>query len=68
MAQDRLTRLQRQIERHLNESLADYVAKRRADGLGWRTLSEQITEKTGVEVSYEALRAWFGDRETAGTS
>lgn len=60
------TRLQRQIERHLDKPLADHVAARRAGGVGWRTLAAEITESTGVEVSYEALRAWFAESETAG--
>jgi predicted GIY-YIG superfamily endonuclease len=61
----RSTRLQRQIERHLSGTLADYVARRRAEQVTWRNLAIELTEATGVEVSYEALRSWFDSGETA---
>jgi predicted GIY-YIG superfamily endonuclease len=53
------TRLYRQLERHLDGSLASYVAERRAKDVGWRAIAAQLVEATQVEVSHEAIRSWF---------
>lgn len=43
------------------KSLADYVAERRSNGTGWRTIAAELTTMTGTDVSYETLRSWFRD-------
>lgn len=61
------TRLHRLIDRSLGRPLADLVAERRAEQAGWRSIATEVEDKTGVEVSHEALRDWFTEpAETAG--
>lgn len=55
------SRLYRLIERRLPGTLAEFVADRRPD-TSWRDIAVELTEKTGIEVSYETLRGWFADR------
>lgn len=38
-----------------------YVAERRAS-TSWRTMAADLTEKAGVQVTYETLRGWYADR------
>ena len=51
------------IEERLDGTLADYIRDRRPPQATWRQLAADIQEKTGVNVSYETLRTWFGDAE-----
>jgi hypothetical protein len=46
------------IEAKLDVSLADFVGSRRPQW-SWRQLAAEVTVKTGVAVSHEALRTWF---------
>ncbi len=55
------SRLYRLIEARLDGTLADLVAARRPE-TSWRDIAEEVYEKTGIEVSYEAVRGWFADR------
>lgn len=41
-------------------SLARFVAERRKRGLGWRAIAHDVCAETGIAVSHEALRSWFG--------
>ena len=47
----------------LGRSLAEYVAAKRSEGLGWRRLAAALDADTAgrVQVSYETLRSWFGE-------
>ena len=49
----------------LGRDLSTYVGGLRSAGWSWREISGDITERTGIEVSHEALRGWFREREEA---
>lgn len=54
------------IEERLDgTTLADYIRSRRPAPATWRQLAAEIKEKTGVNVSYETLRSWFGESGSA---
>ncbi len=57
------TRLHRLIDRHLSRPLAELVAERRAEQIGWRAIAAEVEQATAIEVSHEALRDWFADDE-----
>ena len=48
------------IEIRLGGDLAGYVARSRADRKGWRPIAEAISKQTGLAVSHETLRVWYG--------
>lgn len=54
--------LYRLAEKQLGASLHDYVSARRP-AQSWRSIASELTERIGVEISYEALRQWFADGE-----
>lgn len=53
------TRLHRLIDRLLDRPLADLVAERRAENVGWRAIAAEVEQTAGVEVSHQALIDWF---------
>lgn len=55
------SRLYRLIEERIDGTLVDYVAARRP-ATSWRDLADEISKLTGIEISNEGLRLWFGDR------
>lgn len=55
------TALYQLVEARLDRSLVDYVTERRAT-TSWRAMAAELTELTGVQVTYETLRGWFADR------
>lgn len=61
MNEERPSRLYRMIEARLDGTLAEYVEKSRPS-TSWRDMAADLTSRTGIEVSYEALRSWFADR------
>ncbi len=68
----RQTNLGQLIEMKLGEPLRDYIISARAVSgpldrqVGWRSIAADITERTGVSVSWETMRSWFDDeREDA---
>lgn len=56
------------IERRLGEPFADYVNSRRAAGMSWRRIANDILLRTGEDISYEALRMWFQGRSPVSGS
>lgn len=56
---------QQLVEIRLGRDLATYVNGLRAAGLSWREIAEDVHQRTGVQVSYEALRSWYRDAERA---
>jgi hypothetical protein len=67
------SRLYRLIEERLDCSLAEFVdARRRPDirpPASWGAIADELTVKTGIEISRVGLRKWFlNDRETAGAA
>jgi len=57
----RQTNLAQVIELKLGRPLSEHVVESRRKGLGWRPIAAQITDETGVKVSWETLRSWFSD-------
>lgn len=55
------TPLYQLVEARLGGSLEEYVAERRAT-TSWRVMAADLTERSGVQVTYETLRGWFADR------
>lgn len=49
------------VEARLGGSLVEYVAERRAT-TSWRAMAADLTERAGVQITYETLRGWFADR------
>jgi hypothetical protein len=49
------------VEAKLGEPLADYVNTRRATdpATSWRRIGLEITARTGIDITGEALRVWF---------
>jgi hypothetical protein len=47
----------RLIEAKLGEPLAEFIAARRPD-TAWRLIAIELTNRTGVDVTYETVRAW----------
>jgi hypothetical protein len=68
---DKPTRLYRLLEERIvarpvraggAATLAEWVASRRP-ATSWKALAPELTEVTGIEVSWEALRLWFAAEE-----
>ncbi len=57
-----------EIEQKLGESLAGYVNSRRAVGMSWRRIANDILLSTGEDISYESLRMWFQGRSPVSGS
>jgi len=55
------TDLYEQVEAKLGEPLASYVTSRRATvpATSWRRIGLEITARTGIDITGEALRVWF---------
>ena len=49
----------------IDDGLAEYVMKRRADGVSWRRIAIQLYRDIDVDVTHETLRSWFLDKDTA---
>jgi len=57
-----LPKLYVEISDALGQDLAQYVAVRRAADASWRGIAAEVTEKTDISVSHEALRVWTQGR------
>lgn len=54
------------IQAKLGHDLHTYVGGLRSAGRSWREISQDISQRTGIDVSHEALRLWFREnREKA---
>lgn len=58
----------RLIDARLDGRLEGLVIGLRTGGMGWRRVAEQVTAESGVDVSYETLRAWFPEYREAGVA
>lgn len=56
------SQLYRLIDQRLAGGLVNYVRVQRGASRSWRWMAADLHEKTGIEVSYTTLRAWFGHR------
>lgn len=55
----------RQLLETLYPAAGDSVATMQARGDSWRTIAEAVAEASGVTVSHESLRQWYGSDERA---
>jgi hypothetical protein len=66
------TPLYQLVEFRLGESLAEWIDERRRPDVrppvSWRALAVELSHRTRVRVSYETLRDWFTDTESATDS
>lgn len=53
------TDLYEQVETRLGEPLRTYVDSRREAGRSWRRIALEVTARTGIDITGEALRVWF---------
>jgi len=44
------------------KTLAGLVSTRRRQGIGWRRIADEVTDTTGVPVSFATIRRWFPDK------
>lgn len=61
LATDKARLMDAAIRRELGEPLADAVDRLRGQGWTWRRIARQLTKLTGMSVTHETVRAWFGD-------
>lgn len=54
-----MTATQRLADHLLDRKLAQYVLGRRAKGVSWRKISNELRDDTGVDITHETLRAWY---------
>lgn len=65
MGQSTATPLQQLLDRSIDGGLARRVAQLRADGKAWWSVGRTVSDETGVAVSGEILRRWYGTEEQA---
>lgn len=53
------------LEHTYGGDLAGDIAALVADGKGWREIAQHVTTETGVKVSHESLRQWYGQSAEA---
>lgn len=58
---DDRSQLYRLLERRIEGTLLDFVLARWPH-TGWRKISTELEELTGITVGHETLRRWFGDQ------
>jgi hypothetical protein len=63
MGQSTATPLQQLLDRSIEGGLARRVAKLRAEGKAWWSVGEAVSEETGIAVTGEILRRWYGRGE-----
>jgi hypothetical protein len=59
------TPLAQLAEAKLGRDLTMFVRLRLAEGIGWRRISDELHAASGVRVSHESLRSWYGRTEAA---
>ena len=56
---------QQLVELKLGGGLEDFIRSRRISGRSWRLVARDVYEATGIDVTYETLRAWYPDEQAA---
>jgi hypothetical protein len=59
------TRSYQLIEARLGQPLAEHVASRRETGVSWEQIARELDKTTGVPISGQAVRTWFGSKTKA---
>lgn len=62
MSQPSPPKLYLDIEEKLGEPLGAMLAQRRDAGVPWRRLANEITSRTGIDITGETLRVWYQGR------
>jgi hypothetical protein len=57
------TNTRRLLNLLLEGQLRPFVKARREQGLPWRIIARDVFDATGVDVTAETLRVWFGDSD-----
>ena len=60
-----MTTTQKLANHLLNGNLDAFVLERRERGDSWRRISNDLRDITGVDVTYETLRAWYYEADRA---
>lgn len=53
------------IQERLGAPLATYVAERRNQGQSWNAVARALYDDTGIAVTSETLRNWYGTNAAA---
>ena len=57
------------INDRLNGGLDAFITERRAANRSWRLIAKDIEAATGIDVTFETLRAWYlGSKGDAGAA
>jgi hypothetical protein len=56
--------LERMWREKEDADLAETVAAALRQGASWRKIADVVSETTGLRVSHEALRQWYGRQES----
>jgi hypothetical protein len=56
------------LQLRLGRDLAAYVTEARSDGRAWWVIAADLRSSTGMTVTGESLRTWFGARESGVAS
>lgn len=62
-----MTLAQQLADLRLGGNLERFVSTRRDKAVSWRTIAAELHDATGLRLSHEALRSWYGaaDRSAA---
>ena len=60
-----MTPKQMLLEHMYPGDVAAYVATELADGRSWREVAGAVSLATGLSVSHESLRQWYGSKAAA---
>lgn len=60
--------LHQAVDRLLEDGIEVFVTSRRSTGRSWRRIGNDLRDATGIDVSYETLRAWFPDEPSEKAS
>lgn len=50
------------VEAKLGEPLGALIAQRRNENVAWRRIANEITARTGIDITGETLRLWHQGR------
>ena len=56
------------LDLRLDGNLDGLVTGLRLGGWSWRRIATEVERRTGVAVSHESLRAWYGEAPKAGAA
>jgi hypothetical protein len=60
-----LTATRRLLDLLLDGHLESFIQERRDQQVPWRLIAREVYERTGVDITAETLRSWFGQDRSA---